>query len=137
MDKRNLGMIADFYEFTMANGYFSKNMNDIAYFDVFFRRVPDEGGFAIFAGLKQVIDLIQNLSFTEDDINYLREVNSSFSEEFLNSHTLSEVQVSFKKPAVFGDKICLKSSQDVSQTHHQLFNETGEVEFARVRLSWK
>ena len=84
MDKRNLGMIADFYEFTMANGYFSKNMNDIAYFDVFFRRVPDEGGFAIFAGLKQVIDLIQNLCFTEDDISYLREVNSSFSEEFLN-----------------------------------------------------
>ena len=84
MDKRNLGMIADFYEFTMANGYFSKNMNDIAYFDVFFRRVPDEGGFAIFAGLKQVIDLIQNLSFTEDDINYLRNVNSSFTEEFLD-----------------------------------------------------
>lgn len=84
MNKRNLGMIADFYEFTMANGYFNKNMNDIAYFDMFFRRVPDEGGFAIFAGLKQVIESVQNLRFTEDDINYLRSVNSSFSEEFLN-----------------------------------------------------
>lgn len=84
MDKRNLGMIADFYEFTMANGYFNKNMNDIAYFDMFFRRVPDEGGFAIFAGLKQVIESVQNLRFTEEDINYLRSVNSSFTEEFLD-----------------------------------------------------
>ena len=81
-----------------------------------------------------------------DDIDINNHVNNAvyptlcldgISEEFLNSHTLSEVQVSFKKPAVFGDKICLKSSQDALQTHHQLFNETGEVEFARVRLSWK
>ena len=50
MDKRNLEMIADFYEFTMSNGYFVKKINDIAYFDIFFIKVPDNGGFAIFAG---------------------------------------------------------------------------------------
>ncbi len=82
MDKRNLEMIADFYEFTMSNGYFQKNMNDIAYFDVFFRRVPDDGGFAIFAGLKQIIDFIENLQFSEEDISYLKERNM-FSDDFL------------------------------------------------------
>ena len=82
MNKRNLEMIADFYEFTMSNGYFQKNMNDIAYFDVFFRRVPDDGGFAIFAGLKQIIDFIENLQFSEEDISYLKERNM-FSDDFL------------------------------------------------------
>lgn len=86
------------------------------------------------------------ISVRHDDIDINNHVNNAvypmlcldgISEEFLNSHTLSEVQVSFKKPAVLGDKICLKSSQDALQTHHQLFNEMGEVEFARVRLSWK
>lgn len=83
MDKRNLEMIADFYEFTMANGYFKKNMNEIAYFDVFFRKIPDNGGFAICAGLAQVIDFIKDLHFEEDDIEYLKNQNI-FSEEFLN-----------------------------------------------------
>lgn len=83
MDKRNLELIADFYEFTMSNGYFQKNMNDIAYFDVFFRKVPDDGGFAIFAGLKQIIDFVKDLHFSEDDISYLKDKNM-FSEGFLN-----------------------------------------------------
>lgn len=83
MDKRNLEMIADFYEFTMSNGYFVKNMNDIAYFDIFFRKVPDNGGFAIFAGLEQVINFIKDLHFSEKDISYLRNQNI-FSEGFLN-----------------------------------------------------
>lgn len=83
MDKRNLEMIADFYEFTMSNGYFIKNMNDIAYFDVFFRKVPDDGGFAIFAGLKQIIDFVKDLHFTEEDLSYLKERNM-FSEDFLD-----------------------------------------------------
>ena len=83
MDKRNLEMIADFYEFTMSNGYFQKNMTDIAYFDMFFRRVPDGGGFAIFAGLEQVIDFIKNFHFNQEDIAYLRSLNM-FSEQFLD-----------------------------------------------------
>ncbi len=84
MNNQRLELVADFYEYTMANGYFNKNMQDrIAYFDVFFRKVPDEGGYAIVAGLEQIINCIRNLSFDEEDINYLRKQNK-FSEEFLN-----------------------------------------------------
>ncbi len=83
MDRNRLTMLTDFYEITMANGYFENELqNKICYFDMFFRRVPDGGGFAIMAGLHQVIEYLQNLSFTEDDIAYLRE-RGLFSEEFL------------------------------------------------------
>jgi len=82
MNKEKLEMIADFYEFTMSNGYFNNNRNDIAYFDVFFRKVPDNGGYAIVAGLEQVIDFIQNLKFDEEDIEYLRG-QKIFSQEYL------------------------------------------------------
>ncbi len=81
--KLNLAMLCDFYELTMSNGYFNTNMKDkICYFDLFYRRVPDGGGFAIAAGLEQVIKYIQDLHFTEDDIAYLRG-RKLFSEEFL------------------------------------------------------
>ena len=83
MNKEKLELIADFYEFTMSNGYFVKNKNDIAYFDVFFRKVPDKGGYAIVAGLEQIIDFIQNLNFDKEDIEFLRSKNM-FSEEYLN-----------------------------------------------------
>lgn len=84
MNNPRLELVADFYEYTMANGYFNKNMQDrIAYFDVFFRKVPDEGGYAIVAGLEQIINYIRNLSFDEEDISYLRKQNK-FSEEFLS-----------------------------------------------------
>jgi len=80
----NYTMLCDFYELSMANGYFQTPLRDrITYFDVFFRRVPDSGGFAIAAGLEQVIDYIQNLHFTEEDIAYLRG-KSGFTEEFLD-----------------------------------------------------
>lgn len=82
-DKLNMTMLCDFYELTMGNGYFQTGYKDrICYFDVFFRRVPDGGGFAIAAGLEQLIDYIQNLHFDEQDIAYLRSRNY-FSEEFL------------------------------------------------------
>ena len=82
-EKLNLTMLCDFYELTMGNGYFSKGYKDrICYFDVFFRQCPDNGGFAIAAGLEQIIDYIQNLHFSENDIEYLRKRNI-FSEEFL------------------------------------------------------
>ncbi len=83
MNKRNLELVADFYEFTMSNGYFVKNMNDIAYFDVFFRKIPDNGGFAIFAGLEQIIEFIKDFHFTEEDISYFKKQNI-FSDGFLN-----------------------------------------------------
>ena len=76
-------MLCDFYELTMGNGYFKNGMKDqITYFDLFFRQVPDNGGFAIAAGLEQVIDYIQELSFSEDDLNYLRS-RGIFDEGFL------------------------------------------------------
>ena len=81
--KLNMTMLCDFYELTMGNGYFNAGYRDrITYFDVFFRDVPDKGGFAICAGLAQVIDYIQNLHFSEEDIAYLRTKNL-FSEDFL------------------------------------------------------
>lgn len=80
----NLTMLVDFYELTMAHGYFESGMeNQIAYFDMFFRRVPDEGGFAIMAGLEQLIEYFKNLKFTDEDIEYLRS-KELFSENFLN-----------------------------------------------------
>ena len=82
--KVNLTMLTDFYELTMANGYFQNNMKDkIAYFDMFFRSVPDNGGFAIMAGVEQVIEYLNNLRFDDKDIEYLRN-KKAFSEEFLN-----------------------------------------------------
>ena len=84
MDNRKLELVTDFYEFTMSNGYFAKNMNNVnAYFDVFFREIPDGGGYVIFAGLEQIIEYIQNLHFDEEDIIYLKSTNK-FSDEFLN-----------------------------------------------------
>ena len=82
-EKLNMTMLCDFYELTMGNGYFQNGYKDrITYFDVFFRKVPDNGGFAIAAGLEQLIDYIENLHFSQEDIEYLRGRNL-FSEEFL------------------------------------------------------
>ena len=79
----NLTMLMDFYEFTMANGYFLQGMEDhIAYFDMFFRRVPDGGGYAIMAGVEQLIGYLSDLRFDAGDIDYLRE-KGVFSEGFL------------------------------------------------------
>ncbi len=82
-DKLNLTMLCDFYELTMSQGYFATGYKDrIAYFDLFFRRCPDGGGFAIAAGLEQIVQYIEDLHFSEEDIAYLRGRNL-FSEEFL------------------------------------------------------
>ena len=79
----NLTMLCDFYELTMSNGYFQYGYKDrITYFDVFYRSVPDHGGFAIAAGLEQVVEYIQNLHFGPEDIEYLRG-RKLFSEDFL------------------------------------------------------
>ena len=82
-DKLNLTMLCDFYELTMSQGYFSTGYKDrIAYFDLFFRRCPDGGGFAIAAGLEQIVQYIEDLHFSQEDIEYLRG-RKLFSEEFL------------------------------------------------------
>ena len=82
--KENLTMLTDFYEITMANGFFENGRGEqTVYFDMFFRTVPDGGGVAIMAGLEQIIHYLKNLSFSTEDIEYLRS-KKLFSEEFLN-----------------------------------------------------
>ncbi|MGN0594590.1 MAG: nicotinate phosphoribosyltransferase [Hominimerdicola sp.] len=83
MDKFNYTMLCDFYELTMGNGYFVSGMKDkISYFDLFFRRIPDGGGFAIACGLEQIIEYVKNLHFDNEDIEFLRE-KGIFHEDFL------------------------------------------------------
>ena len=82
-NERNISMVMDMYELTMSNGYFNQGAEDtIVAFDVFYRKNPDNAGFAIFEGLEQVIEYIQNLHFSEEDEEYLRSRNL-FTEEFL------------------------------------------------------
>ena len=81
---QNMTMLCDFYELTMGNGYLRAGYGDkICYFDLFFRQVPDGGGFAIAAGLEQVVDYIKGLHFNQEDIDYLRS-RGIFCEEFLD-----------------------------------------------------
>lgn len=83
MNRKNETMLIDFYEFTMAHGYFEKGFkHKIVYFDVFFRTIPDGGGYALMAGLESIVHYLENLSFTKEDIDYLRD-RKVFSEAFL------------------------------------------------------
>lgn len=82
--KTNLTMLCDYYQLTMSNGYFETGMTDqICYFEMFFRSVPDKGGFALAAGLAQVIEYIENLHFDQEDLDFLRE-KQLFSQGFLD-----------------------------------------------------
>ncbi len=83
-DRTNMTLLTDFYELTMSKGYLDHGMADtIAYFDLFFRQVPEDGGFAIMAGVDQMIDYLQSLKFTEEDLAYLA-ANPSFDQRFLD-----------------------------------------------------
>ena len=83
-NERNISMVMDMYELTMSNGYFNREyQNTSGAFDVFYRNNPDNAGYAIFAGLEQVVEYIQNLHFSEEDVAYLRSKNL-FTEEFLD-----------------------------------------------------
>jgi nicotinate phosphoribosyltransferase len=83
-EKVNLTMLTDFYEVTMANGYFEAGMTqDIGYFDMFFRKIPDGGGFAIMAGVEQLMEYFEGLSFTADDISFLKK-KMNFDQRFLD-----------------------------------------------------
>ena len=83
MNRDHLGLLCDFYELTMGNGYYANGFyNKITYFDLYFRQVPDGGGFAIAAGLEQLINYIEELHFNEEDIDFLRS-KKIFSEDFL------------------------------------------------------
>ena len=81
--QKNLTMLTDFYEFTMSNGFFLEGKGEkTVYFDMFYRTIPDNGGFAIMAGVEQVIDYLSNLKFSDEDIDYLRR-KGIFAEGFL------------------------------------------------------
>ncbi|MGN1480033.1 MAG: nicotinate phosphoribosyltransferase, partial [Acutalibacteraceae bacterium] len=83
LKERNLTMLTDFYEITMANGYFKNGLGErITQFDMFFREVPDNGGFAIMAGVEQLVDYLDNLSFDDEDIEYL--AGRGFDSDFLD-----------------------------------------------------
>ena len=83
MNPRNIPLLCDYYEYTMGNGYMENGLSDrIVYFDIFFRRVPDNGGFAIAAGLEQLISYITELRFDESDIEFMRS-KGIFGERFL------------------------------------------------------
>ena len=82
--KRNITLLMDFYELTMSNGYFINNLkDDIAVFDLFYRKNPDDAAYSIFVGLEDIINYILNLHFDDEDINYLRSLNI-FNDDFLN-----------------------------------------------------
>lgn len=83
MDNRNFTLLTDFYELTMMQGYFKNDHTETAVFDMFYRQNPDEGGYAVCAGLAQVIDYIKSLHFDYDDIDYLRGLQV-FSDDFLD-----------------------------------------------------
>lgn len=83
MDNRNFTLLTDFYELTMMQGYFNNNASECVVFDLFYRKNPDDGGYAVCAGLAQVIEYIKSLHFDYDDIDYLRSLDT-FSEEFLD-----------------------------------------------------
>jgi nicotinate phosphoribosyltransferase len=83
-NERNLSMLVDFYELTMGNGYLENGVGDkTAYFDMFFRKIPDDGGYCIMAGVTQLVEYLSSLKFTKEDIEYLK-YKDSFSEKFLD-----------------------------------------------------
>ena len=82
MDTSNLTLLTDLYELTMMQGYFKTGSHETVVFDAFFRNNPSNGGYAICAGLEQIIGYIKGLHFTEEDISYLRSLGI-FDGDFL------------------------------------------------------
>lgn len=82
MEERNLTLLTDLYELTMMQGYFKNQTNETVIFDAFYRNNPSESGYAIAAGLEQVIDYVKNLHFSKDDISYLKSLHL-FEDDFL------------------------------------------------------
>lgn len=84
MNPKDIALLCDYYEYTMVNAYFANGLADrVVYFDIFFRRLPDDGGFAIFAGLEQFVEYVRDLRFSESDVEFLRR-KGIFREEFLD-----------------------------------------------------
>ena len=110
-ETRNLTMMMDLYEMTMANGYFNDQDKDTRVaFDVFYRSNPDGGGFAIFAGLEQILEYIENLHFDEEDIAYFRSLNI-FTEDFL-AYLKAVISMRSKK-----ERSCTRMSRSSRWSH--------------------
>lgn len=110
--------------------------------------VQDRAFDSVFQDIKTVerIDFESRVTVRYDDIDLYQHVNNAvyptliydgLPTQYLQSHQLKELQISFKRPAVITDEICIKSQINGNETLHQLFNKTGEVEFARIRVLWK
>ena len=94
-NEMNLTMLTDFYEFTMMNGFFAEGYKDkIAYFDMFFRRVPEDGGFAIMAGVEQIIEYIKEINFTGKILNIFG-VKEFLKRNFLNIWRILSLNVTY------------------------------------------
>lgn len=101
MHSKNLTLLTDLYELTMMQGYYDKQDNPTVIFDVFYRSNPFSSGYAIAAGLEQVIEYVKNLNFSYDDVDYLRSLHI-FSEDFLqylSGYHLPEAFTQFRKEA--------------------------------------
>lgn len=80
----NISILSDFYEYTMAQGYFNENLdNKITYFDIFYRSNPDGAGYAIFSGLEHLVEILNSMKFNDEDIEYFKSLNI-FGDKFLN-----------------------------------------------------
>ena len=111
---RNLTMLMDYYELTMANGYFVKGFqNKIVSFDMFYRKNPDNGGFVVSAGLEQLIEYVSNMHFSKEDIDYLRS-KGEFSDAFLDY--LADFHFSGTIEAIPEGTICYPNTPIVTVT---------------------
>ena len=82
--KFNISILSDFYEYTMAQGYFNENLdNKVTYFDIFYRKNPDSASYAIFAGLEHLTEILNSMKFNDEDIEYFKSLNT-FDDKFLN-----------------------------------------------------
>ena len=127
-------LLCDFYELTMANGYLQNEKSDtVAYFDLFFRQVPDKGAFAIFCGLSEAVDYLKNLSFTEDDIQYLRD-KGMFSPEFIdyleNFKFCCDVWSVPEGTPVFPGEIMLYGRYGNNRVLHEVFVGLADIIFS-------
>ena len=146
MYKINRAMLIDFYELTMANGYFEEGKhNEIVYFDVFYRSNPDRGGFSLFAGLYHIIEYIRDLHFTEEDIEFLRSKNT-FSDGFLEHlkdfkftgdvYTFREGSVMFPNEPIMTIRATLLEAQLVETYLLQIINHQSLIATKAARIKY-
>lgn len=146
MSEINEAMLIDFYELTMANGYFNENKhNEIVYFDVFYRSNPDKGGFALFAGLYHIIDYIKNLHFKPKDIAFLRSKNV-FSDDFLDYlqtfrfkgdvFTFKEGSVVFPNEPIITVRATLLEAQLIETYVLQIINHQSLIATKAARIKY-